>query len=33
VASGFNLSYDSSIINIRYDLQDNKNENIGAYFD
>jgi len=33
VASGFNLVYDHSIVHIRYDLQDSKNENIGQYFD
>jgi hypothetical protein len=33
VASGLNLSYDSSIKHINYDLLDCKTENISAYFD
>lgn len=33
VASGFSINYRAGIKHIRYDLEDRKNENIGAHFD
>lgn len=33
VVSGFNFSYDPSVKQIKYNLEDKKTENISAYFD
>lgn len=33
VATGFNFNYESTIKQIKYDLEDKKTENISAYFD